>query len=82
MPLTAPMEAYQVVVNLDEIDVGLLEDLQSDQVKELLRALTRVIAESNLPHGHDHDGLRRLKPEQIKPVAQAVVRAMELPKAT
>lgn len=79
--LEKPFEQYHVLVNVDEVTIGLLEDVQSGSIKQTLDALNAAIVGGELPGGTNRAGLRRLKPAEFGAVARAVVEAAKVPNA-
>jgi len=77
--LEGVLDGFHILVDLDALDVGLLEDLEANQVTKILDALERIIVDGNLPHGVDRAGLRRLKPSQLAEMVKTLPRLFNIP---
>lgn len=78
--LAGRLSGYYVMVDVDQIDCGLLEDLESKNVGTILDAMARLVVGGDLPHGTDRAGLRRLTPHQIAEVIKVIPALFDLPK--
>lgn len=76
------LAGHHVLVDPDEITMGLLEDIQSGKASLLLEALANAIKGGDLPHGTDRDGLRRLKLLQCAALSTGIVGLTDVPKAS
>lgn len=79
--LDAPLSGRHILVDPEQLTFGLLEDLQSERASIILDTLASCITGSDLPHGSDRQGLRRLKPAEMKAVMQGVGTAFAVPKS-
>ncbi len=79
--LDGSLAGHHVMVDLDEMDAGFFEDLESQKFRLILDALARVIKAGDLPAGTDRASLRRLKPADMQSLIQGVGRAWQVPKS-
>lgn len=75
------MEGHRFKVDRSKVYLGLLEDLQAGQFKDILDGLAAVIVDSDFPHGHDRDGLRRLSYDQSQGILGPILDLIQTPKA-
>jgi len=78
--LAGALAGHYVRVNVDALDCGVLEELESGKFARIMVTLAAVITVSDLPHGHDLAGLRKLKPLQLGAVVDAIPGLFEIPK--
>lgn len=80
--LTGALEGHHVLVDLEQVDVGLIEDLSSKSFTPMIDAFARLVVGGDLPHGNDRAGLRRLKLPQMKALGDAIDGVITIPNAT
>lgn len=78
--LEGEYEGYHLLLDPDELNLGLIEDIETGTVQKTLTALTRVIVGGDIPKGTDRDSLRRLKAPEAAAVVQGVIAALGIPK--
>mgnify|MGYP003405057485 CR=1 FL=1 len=78
--LAGALAGHYIRVDLDVFDCGVLEELESGRLGRIMPALAGVIVGGDLPHGHDLDGLRKLKPRQLGAVCDAMPGLFDIPK--
>jgi len=79
--LKEPLAGCYVLLDADQLDVGLLEDIQSDKWRDTLDSLARAIVGGELPHGTDRAGIRRLRLAQLFALLKGVDGAFAVPKS-
>lgn len=80
--LAGELAGRHVLLDLEQVDVGLIEDLSSRNVTMMLDAFARLIVGGDLPHGTDRVGLRRLKLQQMKALGDGIDSVISIPNAT
>lgn len=78
--LGGALAGHYIRVNVDALDCGVIEDMESGKVGKILAAFASLIVGGDLPHGHDHAGLRKLKPDQLTAIALAIPELFTVPK--
>lgn len=78
--LGAPLEGFYVRIDVEQLDCGLLEDLESNKVRDVLDAISRIVVGGHLPHGTDRKALRKLTPVQLAPIIKAIPELFDIPK--
>ncbi len=78
--LGGSLAGYYVRVDVDALDCGVLEDLESAKIGRILAALAGLLVGGDLPHGHDLAGLRKLKPQQLGDLVGILPELIEIPK--
>lgn len=79
LDLTGPLAGRHVLVNLDALDTGVLEDLQSGQFAKILDIFERLLVGGDLPHGIAREGLRKLKLRELNALISALPRLFDIP---
>lgn len=79
--LGGALSGHHVLLDPDELTIGLLEDCQSGKFSLVLDGLARVIAGGDLPAGHDRQALRRLKMGEMNALLEAIDSAYTVPKS-
>lgn len=79
--LEGALAGRHIVVDPDQLDIGLLEDIQSPKFADTLDGLARCIVNGNLPHGYDRAGLRRLKLAELQALVKGVDGQFAMPKS-
>ncbi len=80
--LKAPLEGHYILVDVDAITFGMIEDIQVGQAKLVLDHLSRVIVGGDLVHGDEaerREQLRKLRPREMAPMIIGVTAALSLP---
>ena len=80
--LADALAGKHVLIDHDELTVGLVEDLQSREAKALLDSLAAVIVGGDLARGTDRAGLRRLRIAECAALTSGVAGVVAVPKAT
>jgi hypothetical protein len=80
--LANDLEGFHILVEPDALTMGLLEDIQAGSAGTMLDAVVSTISGSDLPHGHDRTGLRKLTPSQFADLCAGVASCIRLKKAT
>ena len=75
------LAGYHVLLDEDQLDIGLLEDIQSPQWKATIDGLSRCIVGGDLPYGATRDGIRRLKLSQLRALLRGVDGTYAVPKS-
>lgn len=78
--LGGALAGYYVRVDVDQLDCGLVEDLESRQVTKILDVLARLLVGGDLPNGHTRDALRKLKPNQMTALVDIIPGLFDIPK--
>lgn len=78
--LKGALEGRHLMVDPDEVTLGLLEDIQAPGWKMTIDALAGCIVGGDLPRGTDRDGLRRLTLPGYNAVVDGVISVTNIPK--
>lgn len=78
--LDGALAGHYLQVDPDGVTLGLLEDVQSGRIADVLDGLATCIVGGDLPHGTDRAGLRKLTLPQFGSVAAGLAGAMTVPK--
>lgn len=79
LDLTGALAGRHIVVNLDELDTGVLEDLQSGRFAKILDIFERILVGGDLPHGIAREGLRKLKLRETTVLIEALPELFAIP---
>jgi len=79
--LKGALEGHWIDVDEDKLTVGVLEDWESPSVVRTRQALEAIIADSNLPQGHDSAGLKALTRRQVRALVEGVNGYIQVPKS-
>jgi formylmethanofuran dehydrogenase subunit B len=87
--LDGPLEGRHILIDPDELTLGLVEDLEGNRAAPMLDALSACIVGGDLPRRAGSDGqpetmratLRRLKPADFKAVIKGVGQAFQISKS-
>lgn len=80
--LKESLVGHHVYFDSEQITLGLLEDLQTLDVRGMLDSLAPCVVGGDLPKGIDRAGLRRLTMSEFRALATGLNEAMAVPKAT
>lgn len=78
--LSGSLAGHYVRIDLDQLDCGVFEDLESGKFAKIIDVLERLIVGGDLPHGRDRAGFRRLKPAQLKELCELLPALVDIPK--
>ncbi len=83
--LKGPLEGHYIMVDVDEISFGLVEDIQTGQAAQILDQLAKIILGGDVVNGDEAErraGLRKLHPRKLGAVINGVTAALALPNAS
>ena len=80
--LEGPLAGRFVMVDPEVLDCGLVEDMQSGQMAQMMDAVAKAVRGGDLPHGFGRADLRKLKPREFRELANGVARAIDVPKVS
>ena len=70
--LDGALKGHHILVDVDGLTIGTLEDMESGKVSRILDAIMPLLMGGDLPGGTGRDGLRRLKLDEFKAVIDSL----------